>query len=67
VLDGVRSRPAVDITAAARALVALGDAIAAHPEISELEVNPLLVTPDGAVALDARVALGANQTPNPNE
>jgi acetate---CoA ligase (ADP-forming) len=48
-------------------VVALGDAMAAHPEISELEVNPLLVTPRGAVALDARIALGADQTPNPNE
>jgi succinyl-CoA synthetase beta subunit len=28
---------------------------AAHPEISELEVNPLLVTPSGATALDARI------------
>ena len=27
---------------------------AAHPELSEVEVNPLLVTPDFAVALDAR-------------
>jgi acetate---CoA ligase (ADP-forming) len=67
VLDGVRGRPAVDVAAAARAVVALGDAMAAHPEIAELEVNPLLVTPQGAVALDARVALRDNQTPNPNE
>ena len=56
-LDGVRGRPAVDVAAAARAVVALGDAMAAHPEIAELEVNPLLVTPRGAIALDARVAL----------
>jgi acetate---CoA ligase (ADP-forming) len=63
----VCGRPAVDVAAAARAVVALGDAMAAHPEISELEVNPLLVTPRGAVALDARIALGADQTPNPNE
>ncbi len=67
VLDGVRGRPAVDVAAAARAVVALGDAMAAHPEIAELEVNPLLVTPHGAIALDARVALGADQTATPNE
>ena len=47
VLDGVRGRPAVDVAAAARAVVALGDAMAAHPEIAELEINPLLVTPRG--------------------
>jgi len=56
-LDGVRGRPAVDVAAAARGVVALGDAMAAHPEIAELEVNPLLVTPRGAIALDARIAL----------
>jgi acyl-CoA synthetase (NDP forming) len=66
-LDGVRGRPAVDVAAAARAVVALGDAMAAHPEISELEINPLLVTPHGAVALDARIALSENLPPNPTE
>jgi hypothetical protein len=30
---------------------------AAHPEIGELEVNPLLVLPDGALGLDARIFL----------
>jgi succinyl-CoA synthetase beta subunit len=63
VLVGVRGRPAVDVAAAARAVVALGDAMSAHPEIAELEVNPLLVTPRGALALDARVVL----TPKPTE
>ena len=66
VLDGVRGRPAVDVAAAARAVVALGNAMAAHPEIAELEVNPLLVTPHGAVALDARIALEATPS-NPTE
>jgi acetate---CoA ligase (ADP-forming) len=61
-LDGVRGRPAVDVGAAARAIVALGDAMALHPEIAELEVNPLLVTPRGAIALDARVALLSKPT-----
>jgi acyl-CoA synthetase (NDP forming) len=61
-LDGVRGRPAVDAGAAARAVVALGDAMAAHPEIAELEINPLLVTPRSAVALDARVALTSKPT-----
>ena len=66
-LDGVRGRPAVDVAAAARAVVALGDAMAAHPEIAELEINPLLVTPHGAIALDARVALGTHTPSNPTE
>ena len=48
-LDGARGRPALDVAAAARALAALSLVAAAHPEIAELEVNPLLVLPDGAV------------------
>lgn len=50
-----RGRPAVDVAAAARAVAALSRYAAAHPEIAELEVNPLLVTPSGATALDARI------------
>jgi acetate---CoA ligase (ADP-forming) len=53
-LLGARGRPPVDIAAAAAALSALSRVAAAHPELAELEVNPLLATPAGAVALDAR-------------
>jgi succinyl-CoA synthetase beta subunit len=31
---------------------------AAQPDLVDLEVNPLLVTPHGAVALDARIIAG---------
>ena len=54
-LDGVRGRPAVDVAAASRVVAALSQVAAAHPEISEIEINPLIVTPRGCVALDARV------------
>ncbi len=37
--------------------VRLSRVAAAHPEIAEIEINPLLVTPDGAVGLDARIVL----------
>ena len=54
-LLGARGRPPLDLAAAARAVAALSRLAAAHPELAELEANPLLVTPDGCVALDARV------------
>jgi acyl-CoA synthetase (NDP forming) len=54
-LDEHRGRPAVDVAAAARAVARLSRYAAAHPEIAELEINPLLVTPSGATALDARI------------
>ncbi|MEU9864796.1 acetate--CoA ligase family protein [Streptomyces sp. NPDC047971] len=57
-LSGVRGRPAVDVTAAAAVIERITAVAAAHPELAELEVNPLLVRPDGAVALDARAVLG---------
>jgi len=53
-LTGVRGRPPLAIGAAAAAAAALSRVAAAHPELAELEVNPLLVLPDGVVGLDAR-------------
>jgi succinyl-CoA synthetase beta subunit len=57
VLRGARGRRPVDVAAAARALAALSAVAAAHPEIAEIEVNPLLALPDGALGLDARMVL----------
>lgn len=54
-LSGARGRPAADVHAAARALAALSRVAAAHPELAEIEVNPLLVSPSQAIALDARL------------
>ena len=54
-LKGARGRATCDVRSAAAAAAALSRAAAAHPGIAEIEINPLLVTPSGAVALDARV------------
>ncbi|MET9518898.1 acetate--CoA ligase family protein [Streptomyces sp. NPDC002994] len=56
-LTGWRGSPPVHLDAAAAALCALAQAGAEHPELSELEVNPLLVHPGGAIALDAHGVL----------
>jgi len=56
-LRGVRGRPAVDLAGLASLLVRFGDLIADERRIREIDINPLLVTPAGAVALDARVVL----------
>ena len=56
-LQGARGRPPLDVGAAAAALAALSRVAAEHPEIAAIEVNPLLVLPDGALGLDARVEL----------
>ena len=57
-LSGARGRPVLDIAAAAAFTAGLSLLAARHPELSALEVNPLLVLPEGVVALDARMALG---------
>jgi acyl-CoA synthetase (NDP forming) len=61
ILAGARGRPPVDVDSAAACLSDLSALASRHPEIAAIEVNPLLVTPTGAVALDARVIL-ANKT-----
>lgn len=53
--DDHRGRPALAVSSAARAVAAVSWFAAAHPEVAELEINPLLVTPSGAVGLDARI------------
>ncbi|MDA8319189.1 MAG: acetate--CoA ligase family protein, partial [Actinomycetota bacterium] len=55
ILHGVRGRPGVDLTGLARLIVATGDLLAAHPEIAELDLNPILATPDGCLAADWRI------------
>lgn len=54
-LDGVRGAPAVDVAAVARVVVEIGARLRADPSIVEIDVNPLLAGPDGALALDALV------------
>jgi acetate---CoA ligase (ADP-forming) len=66
-LDGVRGRPPMDVASAASALAALSRVAAAHPELAELEINPLLVLPQGAVALDARAVPVAAPEPDPHQ
>jgi acetate---CoA ligase (ADP-forming) len=53
-LRGARGRPPLNVDAAAAALATLSRVAAAHPELCELEVNPLLVLAEGVVGLDAR-------------
>jgi acetyltransferase len=56
-LSGARGRAPVDLDALAELLVRFADLVAAHPRIREIDVNPLLASASGLVALDARVVL----------
>jgi acetyltransferase len=54
-LQGYRDRPAADVAGIAEALVRLGYLVTRHPEVHEIDINPLLADEQGIVALDARV------------
>lgn len=54
-LKGYRDRPAAKIDQVAESLVRLSYLVARHPEIREIDINPLLADETGVIALDARV------------
>jgi acyl-CoA synthetase (NDP forming) len=60
ILAGARGRPSVDVAGAAEAVASLSHLAASRPDLAEIEINPLLVTPSGARALDARALSGEN-------
>ncbi len=62
-LAGVRGKAGVDVTALSNALLSVSDAVWRHPELMELDINPLLVLPRGVIALDARVTLDTAGVP----
>ena len=57
VLEGVRGQPPADLGALERMIMQVSEFVFAHPEIAELDLNPVIAYPDGAVAVDARVVL----------
>lgn len=56
-LQGHRGRRAADLDRLLEVIMRFSYLVADYPEIDEIEVNPLLATPHGAVALDARAVV----------
>jgi acetyltransferase len=56
-LAGYRDRPPARLDTVAEALTALSDLVIDFPEISELDINPLLADAEGVIALDARIVV----------
>jgi acetate---CoA ligase (ADP-forming) len=61
-LNGFRNAPPVDLKAVAAAVMALGRLMRARPDITEIDVNPLMVHAlgRGATALDALIVAGGD-------
>lgn len=60
-LSGARGRGAVDRQALVAALLAIGGEgglLLNHPEIAEIDINPVIAHREGVIAVDARVILG---------
>ncbi len=57
VLEGVRGQAGADIKALEKLLLQVSAFAVAHPEVRELDLNPVIARPDGVMAVDARVVL----------
>jgi acetyltransferase len=58
IFGGLRGHPAIDLGPVAGVIVRVGELIADHPQISELDLNPVLATETGCVAVDWRIQIG---------
>ena len=58
--QGVRGQKAVDMPALEQLVVRFSELVVEQPWIKEIDINPLLVSPERMLALDARVVLHGN-------
>ena len=58
-LEGYRGSPACDVAAVEDVLLRLSALVEAHPEVAELDANPVVASPGGAAIVDARVRVTA--------
>jgi acetate---CoA ligase (ADP-forming) len=64
-LDGYRGAAPCDVAAVEDVLLRVSAMVGAHPEIEELDLNPLIAGPDGATIVDARVRVATSEPPVP--
>ncbi|WP_302138996.1 acetate--CoA ligase family protein [Halomonas alkalicola] len=64
ILDGVRGEKAVDKAALVDLLLKVSRIVEAYPELSELDLNPVIVNADGYAVVDARVIVERGHSDN---
>ncbi len=57
-LEGYRGQEPVDVANLEELILQVSSFVEQHPEVAELDLNPIFAYRDGAVAVDARVILG---------
>ncbi len=63
ILGGVRGQPPADKAALRSAMLKVSKFVQKHPEVQELDLNPMLVYKDGAIAVDARIVVSGVEEP----
>jgi acetyl coenzyme A synthetase (ADP forming)-like protein len=58
-LDGFRGAPKCDVAGLEELLLRVAAMVEQHPEIAEMDCNPVIVRPEGAVIVDARIRIEA--------
>jgi acyl-CoA synthetase (NDP forming) len=58
VLQGFRGQEPADLEALEKLLLKVSAFVDAHPEVEELDLNPVFAYKDGALAVDARIVVG---------
>jgi acyl-CoA synthetase (NDP forming) len=64
-LEGYRGSQPVEVAAIEELLLRVSALVDAHPELVEMDCNPVVAGPDGAVVVDARVRVEAVAPPGP--
>jgi acyl-CoA synthetase (NDP forming) len=57
ILDGYRGKPKADIDAIVDTLMKISELVIKHPEINEMDLNPVFVYDKGLICVDARIIL----------
>ena len=66
-LRGARGAPGVDRAALAAIIGRVSDLVSDFAEIAEVDLNPVLARPEGAIAVDARIVCAFDPEPSPPE
>jgi acetate---CoA ligase (ADP-forming) len=64
-LDGFRGAPKADLGALEDVILRVGALVENHPEIAEMDCNPVIVSPHGALIADARIRVEEVAPPRP--